>query len=181
MSLDSTFEPSQPPLFNTPLEAGLRAVVILDAFAPRAFDLAKLSVLDYYAVHTGDIDATVMPFDQRDDAKVEIPTMDSLHPPVAARKGEYFVRRRLIEEGVAMMERAFLLDRIADSEGLSFRARDTAAAMVDLMESEYNCHLRSASRWLAFLAEGVGDETFFSRLVEGVDRWSHEIDGELHR
>ena len=179
MSLDRTIEPSQPQLFNTPLEAGLRAVVILDAFAPRAFDLATLSILDYYAVHTGDIDAEEIQTDGRGPSEADIPPIDSLHPPLDARKGEYFVRRRLVEEGIAMMERAFLLDRVADAEGLSFRACDTAAAMVDLMESEYNTHLRSASRWLALLANNWGEEAFFNRLAEGVDRWSHEIDGEI--
>jgi hypothetical protein len=43
--------PKTPPvLFNSPLEAGIRTVVILDAFAPEAFDLATLSLLDYYVV-----------------------------------------------------------------------------------------------------------------------------------
>ncbi len=179
MSLDRTLEPAQPALFNTPLEAGLRAVEILEAFAPRAFDLAKLSMLDYYAVHTGDIDTEDIQPDQPTETALGFSSMDSLHPPLAARKGEYFVRRRLIEEGVAMMESAFLLDRVANAEGLSFRARETAAAMVDIMESEYNAHLRTATRWLALLAEKMGEEAFFDRLASGVDRWSHEIDGEF--
>lgn len=45
---------AQPQLFNTPLEAGVRALLILDAFAPQAFDVATMSLLDYYIVHTGD-------------------------------------------------------------------------------------------------------------------------------
>ena len=155
-----------PQLFNTALEAGLRAVVILEAFAPRAFDLRTLSLLDYYVVHTGDI-----------EADTEAP--DSLHPPLEARIGEFFVRRRLVEEGLAMMERAFLLERVADPDGLSFCARETAAAMVELMESPYNAHLREAARWIASCAEREGHDVFFARLAAGVDRWSHEIDGSV--
>lgn len=179
MSMDEAIESAEPQLFNTPLEAGLRAVMIFDAFAPRAFDLATLSILDYYAVHTGDIDAEDIQTDGRSVSEADTPSIESLHPPLAARKGEYFVRRRLIEKGITMMERAFLLDRVADADGISFRARDTAAAMVDLMESEYNAHLRSASRWLALLADSLGEEAFFNRLADGVDRWSHEFDGEI--
>ena len=170
--MNGVAQPEAPPptLFNTALEAGLRAVVVLNAFAPRAFDLKTLLLFDYYAVHTGDVDVDV-------EASGEGP--DSLHPPVAPRRGEVFVRRRLIEEGVAMMERAFLLDRVADADGLSFRARDVAAAMVDLMESPYNAHLRDASRWIAHCADIEGHDAFFARLAAGVERWGHEIDGEV--
>ena len=156
----------QPELFNSPLEAGLRAVVLLDAFAPHAFDLRSLSLLDYYVVHAGDIET---------DAE----GLESLHPPVAARRGEFFVRRRLVEEGLALMERAFLLDKIADGNGLTFRARDVAAAMVDLMESPYNRRLRETSRWIADCAEREGHETFFARLENGVGRWTHEVEGDI--
>lgn len=155
-----------PKLFNSPLEAGLRAVILLDAFAPYAFDLKALSLLDYYVVHAGDI-------------QVDAEGLESLHPPVEARRGEFFVRRRLVEEGLALMERAFLLDRIADGNGLTFRARDVAAAMVDLMESPYNQRLRETSRWIAGCAEKEGHEAFFTRLENGVDRWTHEIEGEV--
>lgn len=181
MSADRSFESSKSKLFNTPLEAGLRAVVILDAFAPRAFDLANLSLLDYYAVHSADMIATDVELEELDGISLDSSSTDSLHPPIASRKGEYFVRRRLIEEGVVMMERAFLIDRVANDEGLSFRARDVAAAMVDLMESEYNAQLRGITRRLARLAQIEGEESFFNRLADGVDRWAHEIEGEISR
>ncbi len=167
MSADTVPAPDQPALFNTPLEAGLRAVVILDAFAPRAFDLKTLSLLDYYAVHAGDID-------------VDKDGPESLHPPVSPRRGEFFVRRRLVEDGLALMERAFLLDRLADADGFIFRTRDLASAMVDLMQSDYNARLREAAQWIADQAETEGYETFFERLSAGVDRWEHEIDGTIH-
>ncbi len=156
----------QPELFNTPLEAGMRAVIVLDAFAPHAFDLKSLSLLDFYVVHVGDIEADTQ-------------GPESLHPPVEARKGEFFVRRRLVEEGLALMERAFLLDKVADENGLTFRARDVAAAMVDLMESPYNLRLREASYWIAQCAEKEGHNAFFARLESGVGRWSHEVSGEV--
>lgn len=164
---DFTPVPSgRPDLFNTPLEAGLRAVVILDAFAPRAFDLNTLSLLDYYAVHARDVD-------------VDADAPESLHPPVSPRRGEYFVRRRLVEDGLALMERAFLLDRVAMDDGFAFRTRDVAAAMVDLMQSDYNARLREAARWIAEQADVEGHDTFFGRLNAGVDRWRHEVDGAL--
>ena len=166
MSVVASASTARPDLFNTPLEAGLRAVVILNAFAPRAFDLKTLSLLDYYAVHARDVD-------------VDADAPESLHPPISPRRGEYFVRRRLVEDGLALMERAFLLDRVMENEGFAFRARDVTAAMVDLMQSDYNHRLREAVRWIVDQAEAEGHDAFFGRLHAGVERWKHEVDGSL--
>lgn len=154
-------ETMPPALFNTPLEAGLRALVILDAFAPEAFDLTTLSLLDYYLVHTGDAGGP-----------------DSVHPDLEAREGEYFVRRRLVEDGAAMMVRSFLIHRIPHEKGISFQACDTAGAMVDLMNTDYNRRLKRAAQWLADQAAEKGLDKFLAGLKSGIDRWTLEIIGE---
>lgn len=151
-----------PQLFNSPLEAGLRVVMILDAFSPEVFDLATLSLLDYFVVHTGDADGP-----------------PSIHPELEARAGEYFVRRRLVEEGAALMVRSFLLEQTRDENGISYRARETATAMIDLMSSEYNTRLRDASKWLAMRAREDGLDHFFINLRSGIERWTHEVTGEI--
>ncbi|WP_105416416.1 ABC-three component system middle component 2 [Neorhizobium sp. T25_27] len=156
-----TSEDAPPALFNSSLEAGIRAVVILDAFAPSAFDIATLSLLDYYLVHAGDAGAR-----------------DSVHPDLEAREGEYFVRRRLVEEGTALMVRGFLVDRIHDDRGISFRAHEIAGAMVSLMNTPYNKRLKEAAEWLAERAEEQGLEKFLVELRTGIDRWTLEIIGD---
>ena len=45
----------KPITFNSPLEAGIRAVSILGAAYPQTYDLQRLVALDYLLVHTGDI------------------------------------------------------------------------------------------------------------------------------
>ncbi|WP_245284947.1 MULTISPECIES: ABC-three component system middle component 2 [unclassified Bradyrhizobium] len=42
--------------FNGPLEAGIRAVALLGAAYPRAFDLQHLTALDYILVKANDLD-----------------------------------------------------------------------------------------------------------------------------
>lgn len=151
---------AQPQLFNTPLEAGVRALLILDAFAPQAFDLATMSLLDYYIVHTGDAGGP-----------------PSLHPEINARAGEYFVRRHLVEEGLLLMARASLVDQVFTSSGIAFRAHETATAMIDLFGSAYNRRLAEAAQWLAREAAARGVDTFIKNLKDGLERWSHEIVG----
>ncbi|CDZ62167.1 Putative threonine efflux protein [Neorhizobium galegae bv. orientalis] len=154
-------EQAHPVLFNSPLEAGLRAVMILDAFAPRAFDIATLSLLDYYLVHTDDAGGP-----------------ESVHPALEARAGEYFVRRRLVEDGTTLMVRSFLIDRIHDEQGISYRACDMGGAMVSLMNTRYNTRLKVAARWLFDKATEDGLDKLLGGLKTGIDRWTLEVIGE---
>lgn len=153
---------NQPQLFNTPLEAGVRALLILDAFAPQAFDVTTMSLLDYYIVHTGDAGGP-----------------PSLHPEINARAGEYFVRRHLVEEGLLLMARASLIEQVLTSGGIAFRAHETASAMIDLFGSAYNRRLFGAAQWLAGRAADQGIDPFIQNLKDGVERWSHEIFGRV--
>ena len=157
-----TAEVRKPQLFNTPLEAGVRAVVILEAFAPEAFDVTTLSLLDYYVVHTADVGGP-----------------PSIHPELDARVGEYFVRRSLVEAGALLMTRAELLERVADDSGISYRSRENAAAMIDMMASGYNRRLHEAAVWLSNQAERRNREKFFEVLRRGVDGHLHEISSQL--
>ncbi len=152
---------TQPQLFNTPLEAGVRALLILEAFAPQAFDLATMSLLDYYIVHTGDAGGP-----------------PSLHPEINARTGEYFVRRHLVEEGLLLMARASLVEQVFTGSGIAFRAHETATAMIDLLGSAYNSRLAKAAQWLALEAAAQGVDRFILGLKDGVERWTHEIVGK---
>lgn len=151
---------AQPQLFNTPLEAGMRALLILDAFAPQALDLATMSLLDYYIVHTGDAGGP-----------------PSLHPEINARAGEYFVRRHVIEEGLALLARASLVEQVFTGSGIAFRAHETATAMIDLLGSTYNRRLVEAAQWLERQATDQGIDPFIQHLKNGLERWSHEIVG----
>jgi hypothetical protein len=151
---------ARPQLFNTPLEAGVRALLILDAFAPQAFDLATLSLLDYYIVHTGDAGGP-----------------PSLHPEINARAGEYYVRRHLVEEGLLLIARASLVEQVFTGNGIAFRALETATAMIDLFGSDYNRRLAEAAQWLAREAARQGIDPFIQILKDGLERWSHEIVG----
>lgn len=72
--------------FNNSIETGLRTLCILSAMFPHSYDLETLVCMDYLCVHTGD-------FDQE---------MESLHPENPHRAGELFVRRNVIEEGIAL-------------------------------------------------------------------------------
>src|SRR6476659_3836971 len=99
------------PLFNSSLETGVRAVVVLDAAFPRAFDLSQLTWLDHLVVHTADIGGP-----------------DSLHPDIPQRTGELLVRRRVVEDGINLMRRVHLVDAHVTERGILYQAREESSA-----------------------------------------------------
>src|SRR4051812_37539556 len=108
------------PLFNSALETGVRAVVILDAIHPRAFDLAHLTWCDHLVVHTSDIDGP-----------------ESLHPDIPQRTGELLVRRRLVEDGIKLMRRLHMIEAEVGKQGITFRASEDSSAFVEALRSDY--------------------------------------------
>src|SRR5688572_8487641 len=102
--------------FNSPFETGVRTVVILQAAAPNEFDLEQLTTLDHFVVHTGDLGGP-----------------DSLHPPVQARWAELVVRRKLVQDGLALMVLKGLVRYHVNDKGHYYSAGDEAATFVEHM------------------------------------------------
>ena len=119
-------------LFNSPLEAGIRAVVVLEKLRPEAVDLAEMVLLDHVVVHTADLGGP-----------------PSLHPDLPGRKGELLVRRRLVEKSLDLMRRCHLVDQEIAENGVLYRASDEAAGYIELLESVYSEKLKLCADWVA--------------------------------
>lgn len=148
-------------LFNSKLETGTRAVVVLDAAYPRALDLARLTWFDHLVVHTGDAGGP-----------------PSLHPALPERTGELLVRRRLVEDSLLLMRRVHLVDAVADEHGVSFRASDEAAPFVDLMRTEYALALKVRAKWLVDQFAEISAAELARQLDHRLDRWSVEFSSD---
>jgi hypothetical protein len=150
------------PLFNSPLETGVRSVIVLDAAFPRRFDLAHLTWLDHLVVHTGDIGGPA-----------------SLHPDIPQRTGELLVRRRLVEEGLNLMRRVHLVDVKMTERGIVYQAREEASAFTESLRSEYARTLKERACWLADYLSRVSDEELESLIARRITRWAVEFQGEI--
>jgi hypothetical protein len=102
----TTAAPAHP--FNSTLETGIRALVVLEAFHPRRCDLLEMTWLDHLVVHTGDLDGHNVP--------------QSLHPDLPNRAGELLVRRQLVEKSLRLMQRVHLVDVFETEGGIAFGA-----------------------------------------------------------
>lgn len=119
-------------LFNGHIETALRATIILESFYPHSLDLESISLLDYFSVHTGDIDGP-----------------SSLHPATSSRVGEYRVRRRTIQDSLNILIRRNLATAIEDKDGIRFIAGDDSPAFIKLLTTQYNSKLKERADWLA--------------------------------
>jgi len=149
-------------LFNSPLETGVRSVIVLDATFPRCFDLAHLTWFDHLVVHTGDIGGPA-----------------SLHPDIPQRTGELLVRRRLVEEGLTLMRRVHLVDAHATQRGIVYEAREEASAFTDSLRSNYARALKRCASWLTDYLSRVPDEDIEALIARRIDRWAVEFQGEV--
>jgi hypothetical protein len=149
------------PLFNSALETGVRAAVILDALHPRAFDLAHLTWFDHLVVHTADIGGP-----------------DSLHPDIPQRTGELLVRRRLVEEGVKLMRRLHMIEAVVDKGGITYHASEDASAFVEALRTEYSTELKARAVWLASFVGRTDDADLAGLISTRIGRWAVEFQGE---
>lgn len=150
-----------PPLFNSALETGVRALVFLNAAFPRVFDLAQLTWLDHLVVHTADVGGP-----------------KSLHPDLPQRTGELLVRRRVVEEGVQLMRRLHMINAIADDNGIVYQASEDASALVETMHTPYALELRARAEWLAEKLNELTSDELADLIADKIGRWAVEFQGE---
>jgi hypothetical protein len=162
MAQDITDDLRDPPLFNSSLETGVRAVVVLDAAYPRAFDLAQLTWLDHLVVHTADIGGP-----------------ESLHPDIPQRTGELLVRRRLVEDGLNLMRHLHLIDSATTDNGIVYTATEDASAFVESMRSNYARELRQRAQWLANYVNTMSRDDLAKLIADRIGRWTLEFQGEV--
>lgn len=148
-----------PKLFNGPIEAGLRSLIVLLEAYPNGLDLQRLVVLDYLLIHSGDI--------------TEGP--ESIHPPAPLRAGEVAVRRGLIEQGLYLYASRGLISRQLNSEGIIYLAEDSAAMFLDTMTSGYVRNLRKRAEWVFGNFGLLPDKELEAVLNESLGRWRTEF------
>lgn len=144
--------------FNSPLEAGVRAVGILLPAYPQAYDLQRLVAFDYLVVHTGDIGGP-----------------KSLHPQLPLRSAELLVRRNLVERGLLLMMSQGLVERIVDTNGISYRAGELADTFMATLTSPYLIALRARGDWVVNTFGNMDDDTLRQTMSRFFGEWIEEF------
>ncbi|MGV9953861.1 ABC-three component system middle component 2 [Streptomyces cellulosae] len=115
---------------NSPLEVGVRALVLLAESHPQPLDLTQLVALDYLVLHSGEFGGP-----------------HSLHPDLPAREGELGRKRELLEQGLLVLIRAGLADLVSRDDGLMYAATENGHAFIEVLEAPYIASLRERAEW----------------------------------
>ena len=150
-----------PQLFNSPLETGIRAVVVLEAFYPRACNISELTWFDHLVVHTGDF------------GNGEVP--ESIHPALPNRTGELLVRRGLVEESLKLMQVNHLIEVMESENGIHFSASEDAPFFLDLLRAPYTIQLKERAQWLASTFANMSSEEINKMVSKKIGRWTAEF------
>jgi hypothetical protein len=144
--------------FNSPIETGMRALILLAESYPEQLDLQRLLEFDYIMVHTGDVDGP-----------------PSIHPALPLRSGELLVRRQLIERGLMLLISRGLISRHATPNGFMYRADDDAGPFLDCLSAEYFDDLKNRAVWVVDRFSEMGDQDIRIMLSNVYDQWSREF------
>lgn len=152
--------PATAPLtpFNSPLETGVRALILLAEAYPATLDLQRILEFDYLIVHSGDVGGP-----------------PSLHPALPLRSGELLVRRQLIERGLLLMMSRGLIERLASEAGLSYQADDAAGPFLDALSADYLKDLKLRAEWVISTFGNMSDTDIRKALSKVYDQWTREF------
>lgn len=159
--MERVTEGPRPHPFNSALETGIRALVVLEAFHPRQCDLTELTWFDHLVVHTSDMQGEDVPL--------------SLHPDLPNRTGELLVRRRLVEESLLLMRRVHLVDVVDGDEGISFIASEDAPSFLALLKAPYTVELKKRAAWMAEHFSALSKSSIRELVDEKIGRWTAEF------
>lgn len=149
--------------FNTPIETGIRVLVLLAQCAPQSLDLNRLVLLDHGLLHSADFGGP-----------------ESLHPNVPLRSSELGVKRRDLELGLQVMLRAGLVEIWPRNGGIYYRASDGANNFLLLLESEYVKHLINRAQWvMSTLGSLPSDEELRTYMARTVGHWLVEFSQDI--
>jgi len=144
--------------FNSPIETGVRALILLAESYPDRLDLQRLLEFDYILVHTQDVDGP-----------------PSIHPALPLRSGELLVRRQLIERGLMLMMSRGLISSHATQNGFMYEAEDSAGPFLDALTAEYLDALKERAVWVVDRFSETSDHDIRALLTRVYDQWSREF------
>jgi hypothetical protein len=144
--------------FNGPLEAGVRAVVILGNAYPRRYDLQRLTAFDYLLVRTGQLGGPA-----------------DLHPATPISTPATEVRRKVVQDAIFLMMTRDLIARHVDESGIRYCAGEAAAMFLDSLRTPYLIELKKRADWLVAHLASYDDNAFDVLMRRFFDTWVVEF------
>ncbi len=151
-------------IFNSPLEAGFRALILLNVLRPHAgFDLQHLVILDYILTHSSDISDGPQ----------------SLHADIPQRASAISVRRKLLEAGLELMiNRDLVLRNYSPEIGVTYKQSDLTEKFLSYFESKHFINLVSCAQWIKQKFGSTSSKELNGFFSSNFEKWNSEFSRE---
>lgn len=149
-------------LLNSPMESGLRGLIILEAGYPHAYDISRIVIYDYLLVHSGDAECGP----------------ESIHPATPHRAGEMLVKRPILEQGVKYMMAKGLIIPHYTSNGIEYTASEIASPFLDSLQADYTKKLINVAHWVVETFDLYTEEDLHELTNVNLTAWGGEFINE---
>jgi hypothetical protein len=146
-------------LFNTPLEVGIRAIILLSELEPEYCDMQRLVYYDYLLLHSEDVEGGP----------------PSIHPPVPYRSCEILVRRELMYKGLLLMQSKELIHTEFGAGGIVYRSTKLSKPFLSYFASEYAMLLKQRAEWVIKKFSCYNDGALENYIRENLNQWGSEF------
>jgi hypothetical protein len=120
-------------IFNSPIEVGIRALIVLSEFYPDKIDFQRLLYFDYLLVNSGDIENGP----------------ESMHPKLPFRSSSVGIRRKDLLDGLDLLISKDVLNKeYSASLGVLYTATDLTKNFLNHFQSDYYAGLVKRAEWL---------------------------------
>ncbi|UOF88946.1 hypothetical protein LSG31_13515 [Fodinisporobacter ferrooxydans] len=146
------------PIFNTPLELGLRCLYLLKVSYPSKCSLDRLILLDYLTIYTK-------------DSKV---SCDSLHPEYPLRTIELYGRRETIKKGILLMASRGLITIDCGESGFSYSANFDTDWFLESFSNKYSKKLLEKAALIEASFRELSDIELEEFVDTNIKSWGKE-------
>lgn len=152
-------------LFNTPLESGLRMLILLTNADGQSFDLQQLVFFDYLMTHSGDVENGP----------------ESLHANIPQRLSAISLRRELTSAGLDLMiSRDLVLKHFDPKLGVTYKASTLARNFLSYFDTPYAKSLTQRAQWVVEKFGKMTLEELKTFFNSNFDRWNSEFSREAY-
>lgn len=146
-------------IFNTPLEVGLRSLILLTEATPTYMDLQRLVYYDYLLIHSGDIDNGP----------------SSLHPATPFRSGEIIIKREALKRGLLLMKSKELVEINFSKKGILYKSTNLSRKFLEYFTSVYAKYLKKTAKWVIKEFNDYTDRDLDHFINSNLYKWGSEF------
>jgi len=145
-------------LYNTPVETGMRCLIVLQAIGTPGADLERIMYYDYLSLNTADLDGP-----------------ESLHAPIPNRGVQVYARKELISRGLVLLISKELVDLRVTPEGFTYTINTSGNKFLEYFQTSYFQSLVERIGWTQSRFRELTNQQIKYYIDTNLQKWGGEF------